>query len=938
MNLLKRVSQASMLLVLAFVLLFTASTNAAASENPWGVKFNERSGLYVEYQGVPVIWRSTLYVVKPGWLGTLFGEHTEKYEIAENTVNGLPEVKVKGESETFVGNWTIKVVSDKTVKIDFNGRLKKDVPCQAEFNLGCFNANLIANKSYKGVKRDGSKFRGKVAVYPTKRGMWAANIMPSFKKFEFDSTLGKFKVDVTSPLSSVFFDARNSASGWAATVPQFWCGYSVDQKAMKPKNFKWSMKLSIEPGRSQKAGVYKDANATATLTAAKIAKGYEQTGKLIVPKPKTMKVAGSHTVLGNEVFCSVKRPAGEERLDRAVVRTINKFDGIKMSKVRAAESNDGVVVIKIASQKLEDAFKVAKPSGKWFANDEGYMLTAEDDTVTIVSSTAKGAFYGLQTLKQLLRIDVDGLELPTIKVTDWPDMQFRGNLFFPSKPGYEMNRRFIERVIAPMKFNTLIMEVDKMQWDTNPKLAFPFSISKAQLRELIKLARENYLEPVPLVNFPGHTGWLYNNDQNKDVCEDWEAKYTMCTKNPKSYELVFKFYDELIELFEPKTFHMGHDEILTPGKMPNPDCPYCGDMTKDDVGELFMNFMNKCSDYLNAKGIRTMVWSDMMLFKGESPDACNAISQKQADYCRANLPKDVIVGDWHYDAKDDYKSQKIFKKAGADVVGCVWYNPDNIYNMSKMVKKTGNIGQLQTMWCGWAPTDQTIKEAFTQFEANILTAEYSWSDRKEAPTKLPYTQGDMFNKLYSPPVVEIASGKLIDLSSVGNVSRSRWPLAGTGWNLNVLPKGLVNFKGYNFQINKSKLVVLGNSQASPKGAYQSLILDMGNVTAKEIVLLNTGSSNVMPNTKIAAMIVNYVDGSKAVLDLVSNVNTSGLIAGKQSTTLNAGWIGLAKKGNRMAFFLTNWKNEQPEKKIKSIEFKPETKQAGWILAGMTLVD
>ncbi|QQE11747.1 family 20 glycosylhydrolase [Planctomycetota bacterium] len=934
-----RLSRRSMTRVFMAMLAFAflvAGLAKPVSANPWTIDFKNRSGMYIAYKGVPVVWKSTLYVVKPGWLGTLYGEGVQK-EFIERLDDGKV-IKVKGESDTFLANYTITVVNENTVEVKFEGKLKKNVPCQAEFNMGYFNANLISNAKYVGEKKDGTPFKGKVTVFPKKSGMWESDLVSQFKSFTFDSTLGEFTIDTDAPQRVLFFDARNYTSGWAKEMPLFWGGYNVDPNGMTDStNFIWSMRLSIKPKRGLTAVKHDEYSVKLDAVISDVVKGYAETGELIVPKPKKMRIGESTVVLGEKVYCTVQRPIGDERLDRATERAVKMFDGVDFVKPVFVKSIDGSVVIRLSGESIKANAFSGKTSAKWYVDNEGYQLTAKKgEGIKIVSSTMRGAFYGLQSAKQLLRVAEDGLELPSIEVTDWPDLEFRGGMFFPATSGYQMDRKLIERVFAPLKLNTVVIELDKIKWDTAPEMAYPDSMSKDQVRELVKLARENFLEPMPLVNVPGHAGWVFNNEQNKGICEDWEAKYAVCTKNPKTMEFVLSIFDEAIEMFDPKVFHMGHDEVLVPGRFPNPECDYCD--ADDKVEELFMTFMNRCADYLRKKGIRSMVWSDMMLYKGESPDATNAKTQEAADYCRENLPEGVIVGDWHYAAAKEYKSQKIFKEADADVVGCVWATPANIYQMSRDAKATGNLGQLQTMWCGFFPNEATIKAAFNQFEAHVLNAEYTWGDREEKPSELPYAQGDVFNQLYAPKQMALYGGKLIDLSSAGNVKRAAWPMAGTGYNLSVLPREVVNLKGYSFDLSSRELVMLGDSPATPRKAYKSITIDLEPTKAQEIVLLNAGASNVMSGAKLANMAVIYEDGSEAEYELISGKNTSGVVAGKVSTTLNAGWMGRGTEGGRMVMFISDWKNEQPEKAIVQVRFEAGTKQAGWILAGMTIVE
>ena len=57
--------------------------------------------------------------------------------------------------------------------------------------------------------------------------------------------------------------------------------------------------------------------------------------------------------------------------------------------------------------------------------EEGYVLKIEKKNIYIVANSAAGAFYGIQSLKQMLRGYSDPLQLPVLTIHDWPSIDFR---------------------------------------------------------------------------------------------------------------------------------------------------------------------------------------------------------------------------------------------------------------------------------------------------------------------------------------------------------------------------------------------------------------------------------------------------------------------------------------------------------------------------------
>ncbi len=60
--------------------------------------------------------------------------------------------------------------------------------------------------------------------------------------------------------------------------------------------------------------------------------------------------------------------------------------------------------------------------------DEGYALLINKDLIIISANKNAGIFYGIQTLKQLIRGNSNSPSLPGLKIIDWPSLKYRGIL------------------------------------------------------------------------------------------------------------------------------------------------------------------------------------------------------------------------------------------------------------------------------------------------------------------------------------------------------------------------------------------------------------------------------------------------------------------------------------------------------------------------------
>jgi hypothetical protein len=182
------------------------------------------------------------------------------------------------------------------------------------------------------------------------------------------------------------------------------------------------------------------------------------------------------------------------------------------------------------------------------------------------------------------------------------------------------------------------------------------------------------------------------------------------------------------------------------GRFPNPECPRCQSET---VTALVVKHANRLSEWLNRRGVESMIWGDMLLGPGEAKDATHAKTLAEARQRRADIDKKIIIVDWHYAASADARSLELLRQEGFRVVAASWYAPQNIHHLSQAALAAGAEGLLQTTWMGYFPDGRAMTSQLQQFTAFVLAAEYAWSGRKESPSRLGYDPQEVFRNSYS---------------------------------------------------------------------------------------------------------------------------------------------------------------------------------------------
>ncbi len=460
---------------------------------------------------------------------------------------------------------------------------------------------------------------------------------------------------------------------------------------------------------------------------------------LIIPQPKSLKLGVGRFHARPDSKWLIRAATPDERLWQTAQSVFDSKWCI------SADPTQPWIALELGSGSQVD-FPTGPSQPLWAADPEGYRLAVATNGLTILASTAQGAFYGLQTLAQLWQQSGNRSSCPAIEIEDWPAMRFRGVHWFPSAAGVPMHQKLIRDVFGALKFNRSVIQCEAARWDKHPEITAPNAISKADLRRLIQACRERYLEPIPLINVPGHAEWIFRNGSHLDFAEDPQTPYAYCVNHPKSSAFIQDVLNECLPIFESRFCHIGHDEVTMRGRFPNPECPRCKDST---TTALVVKHANHLTEWLRGRGVESMLWGDMLLGPGEAADATHAKTLTDAGQRRADLDKKTIVVDWHYAASADARSLEILRAAGFRVVAASWYTPENIHHLSQATLASGAEGLLQTTWMGYFPDERAMKSQLQQFTAFVLAAEYAWSGRKESPAQLGYDPAEVFRRAYA---------------------------------------------------------------------------------------------------------------------------------------------------------------------------------------------
>lgn len=241
---------------------------------------------------------------------------------------------------------------------------------------------------------------------------------------------------------------------------------------------------------------------------------------------------------------------------------------------------------------------------------EEYVITVDAAAIDVCAGSSAGAYYAACTLDQLAKLN-DGY-IEECRIQDKPDMCDRAFSDDISRGVISTLEDFktIVRRIAYVKGNIYMPYIeDSMQFESVPESGkYTDPVKKDEFKELVSYAAEYYVKIIPIINVLGH--WDRNGKLScfSDVMlhkgDDPEAETTnaLDTRVPKTREMVKNILDEIIETFAPiDRIHVGGDEVVD----------YFRTLGREKATELYCSHYKFVCEYLESKGIKPMMYSDM---------------------------------------------------------------------------------------------------------------------------------------------------------------------------------------------------------------------------------------------------------------------------------------------------------------------------------------
>jgi hexosaminidase len=400
--------------------------------------------------------------------------------------------------------------------------------------------------------------------------------------------------------------------------------------------------------------------------------------------------------------------------------------------------------------------------------NEGYLLTATTDTVQIRAFKPAGAFYGCQTLLQLLsKTPAGDWQIPCVDIEDYPRFVWRGmhldvcRHFMPA----EFIKKYID-LLAMHKMNTLhwhltddqgwrieIKQYPKLTeigaWRQETMIGNNFNeikydgqrhggfYTQEQIREIVAYAKLRHVNIVPEIEMPGHGQAaiaaypeLGCTGKPVKVLAKWGVSEDIFNVKDETFIFLENVLTEVMGLFDSPFIHIGGDEVP---KIQWKQDAYAQAKMKElglkNEEELQSWFVHRMDTFLTKHSRRLIGW-DEILEGGLAPGAAvmnwrgedSGIAAAKAGHDVVMTPNSLMYFD-HYQA--DPKNEPLAIGGFTPLQKVYDYEP--IPAALEAGKAKHILGAQGQIWTEYILTPQHVE--YMAYPRAIALAEVLWTPK-----------------------------------------------------------------------------------------------------------------------------------------------------------------------------------------------------------------
>lgn len=404
---------------------------------------------------------------------------------------------------------------------------------------------------------------------------------------------------------------------------------------------------------------------------------------------------------------------------------------------------------------------------------EGYKLNILPKRIEIRASSDQGAFYAVQSLRQMLPAEFENGSyresealIPCISISDAPQFVYRGMHLDVGRHLFSVDfiKKYID-ALAMLKMNTFHWHLTEDQgWRIEIKkyprlqeissfrdqtlvghyrnqphqysgIKYGGYYTQEEIKEVVAYAQERFVTIIPEIELPGHSQAaiaaypeLGCTGKQVEVAQKWGVfEHIYCTKE-ETFDFLENVLDEVMVLFPSHYIHIGGDEAP---KSNWETCNDCQQKIEDeglkDEHELQNYFITRIEKYLNSNGRQIIGW-DEILEGGLAPNATvmswrgvdGAIEAAKQDHNVIMTPTSHCYFDYYQSENED------------EPLAIGGYLPlEKVYSFNPIPEELSEqeskfvLGAQGNIWTEYMPTSEQVE--YMAFPRILAMSELVWA-------------------------------------------------------------------------------------------------------------------------------------------------------------------------------------------------------------------
>jgi hexosaminidase len=450
------------------------------------------------------------------------------------------------------------------------------------------------------------------------------------------------------------------------------------------------------------------------------------------------------------------------------------------------------------------------------ANSEGYVLKITPEVIEIKAKSAAGMFYAVQTLRQLLPVEVENakkvegliLSVPACEIKDKPVFKYRGMHLDVGRHMFPVAyiKRYID-MMALHKMNTFHWHLTEDQgwrieikkyprlteiggfrketlvgsgserpevFDGKPYGGF---YTQVEIKDIVAYAKSKFITIIPEIEMPGHSSAAlaaypeYSCTGGPiEVKTKWGVfPDVYCAGKEATFDFLEDVLIEVIDLFPGKYIHIGGDECP---KDRWEKCQACQNRIKaeglKDEKELQSYFISRIEKFLISKNRKLLGW-DEILEGGLAPEA-TVMSWRgiEGGIEAAKQKHDVIMSPYN----DVYLYIYQCEPEGQPLAAGGYLPLEKVYSFNPLPEKLNAVEQKYILglegclWSEFVVSPELLE--YMVYPRMFAIAETGWTPISKKDFESFLSRLEMFKKRYDALGINYFKGEYRDTRALKN--------------------------------------------------------------------------------------------------------------------------------------------------------------------------